>query len=195
MVSTKNIFTNVLEISKSICNLKLRDGDIAVDCTMGNGNDTAFLCRLVGEKGKVYAFDIQDGALINTRDKLQDLDFLERAELILDGHQYIDKYIKENVRLIIFNLGYLPRGNHEITTKRETTIEAVQKCLTILEPNGIILLIVYPGHENGKTEKDALESFTSSLNQKEYNVANIHFANQVNNPPELICIEKICKEV
>src|SRR5680860_1447257 len=132
----KNIFINVVEISKRICKLKLNNGDIAVDCTMGNGNDTAFLCQLVGDNGKVYAFDIQEGAVINTRKKLQALDFFERAE--------------------------------------------------------IILLIIYTGHENGKMEKAALESFTSKLSQKEYNVANICFANQINNPPELICIEKVC---
>lgn len=159
---------------------------------MGNGNDTAFLCSLVGEKGIVYAFDIQEDAVINTRKKLQELDFLERTEIIHDGHQNIDNYIKEDVKLVIFNLGYLPKGNHEITTKKETTIEAVQKCLGILEPNGIILLVIYPGHENGKAEKEALESFTSKLNQKTYNVAHICFTNQVNNPPELICIEKVC---
>ena len=77
---------------------------------MGNGHDTAFLCQLVGEKGKIYAFDIQEGATRNTKKKLQELNLLERAELILDGHQNIDKYITEKVRLVIFNLGYLPGG-------------------------------------------------------------------------------------
>ena len=188
----KNMFINAVEISKGICKSKLSNGDIAVDCTMGNGNDTAFLCNLVGEKGKVYAFDIQEEAVINTNKRLQDLNLLERAELILDGHQDIDRYIKEKVKLVIFNLGYLPKGNHEITTKQETTLEAVRKCLGILQTNGIILLIEYPGHENGKIEKQALESFTSTLNQKEYNVAKLCFVNQINNPPELLCIEKVC---
>lgn len=188
----KNIFTNAVEISKKICELKLNDGDKAVDCTMGNGNDTAFLCRLVGVNGKVYAFDIQEEALINTSKKLQSLNFLERVELIFDGHQNIDKYVQEYVKLAIFNLGYLPKGNHEITTRKETTIQAVQKCLKLLEPNGIILLIIYPGHENGRIEKEALDSFTSQINQKEYNVANLLLTNQINNPPELICIEKVC---
>jgi 16S rRNA C1402 N4-methylase RsmH len=187
----KNIFKNVIEISKRICKLKLQNGDIAVDCTMGNGNDTAFLCQLVGDKGKVYAFDIQEAALVNTRKKLQSLNFLDRANLILDGHQNIDKYVTGNVRLVIFNLGYLPKGNHEITTTKESTLEAVQKCLELLEPNGIILIIVYPGHENGRIEKEALDSFTAKLNQKEFNVAKLCFVNQINNPPELICIEKI----
>nr|WP_242833524.1 class I SAM-dependent methyltransferase [Desulfosporosinus youngiae] len=188
----KNIFINAVEISKGICKSKLNHGDTAVDCTMGNGNDTAFLCDLVGDNGRVYAFDIQDDAIRNTRKRLQELKFHERAQLILDGHENIDKYIKENVRLIIFNLGYLPKGDHNITTKKETTIKAVEKCLGILEHNGIILLIIYPGHENGRLEKEVLETFTSTLSQKEYNVVRISFANQVNNPPELICIEKVC---
>ncbi|MCO5388470.1 class I SAM-dependent methyltransferase [Desulfosporosinus sp.] len=189
----KNIFKNAIEIANGICKSKLGNGDIAVDCTMGNGNDTAFLCSLVGEKGKVYAFDIQEEAVISTGKRLQELKLLERAEIILDGHENIDKYVKEDVQLVIFNLGYLPKGNHDITTKKETTIEAVQKCLGLLKPNGIILLIVYSGHENGKMEKRALDSFTLTLNQKEYNAAKICFTNQINNPPELICIEKVFK--
>jgi len=188
----KNSFINAVEISKGICHSKLSIGDTAVDCTMGNGNDTAFLCSLVGEKGKVYGFDIQEEAILNTRKRLEELNVLERSVLILDGHETIDKYIKETVKVVIFNLGYLPKGNHKITTKKETTLEAVQKCLGLLEPNGIILLIIYPGHENGKLEKEALESFASTLNQKDYNVVKISFQNQINYPPELICIEKVC---
>jgi len=188
----KNSFINAVEISKGICHSKLSIGDTAVDCTMGNGNDTAFLCSLVGEKGKVYGFDIQEEAILNTRKRLEELNVLERSVLILDGHETIDKYIKETVKVVIFNLGYLPKGNHKITTKKETTLEAVQKCLDLLEPNGIILLIIYPGHENGKLEKEALESFASTLNQKDYNVVKISFQNQINYPPELICIEKVC---
>lgn len=186
-----NMFINAVEISKKICEEKLKDGDIAVDCTMGNGNDTAFLCSFVGENGKVYAFDIQESAFINTREKLSELNLIERTELILDGHQNIDRYVKGNVKLVIFNLGYLPKGNHEITTQKETTLAAVKKCLNLLKPNGIILLVIYYGHKNGKEEKAALESFTSDLNQKEYNVVRLSFTNQINNPPELICIEKV----
>jgi len=191
-VNTQNTFNNAIEISKTICKLKLTNGDTAVDCTMGNGNDTAFLCSLVGYKGKVYAFDIQEAAVIKTRKKLQELNFLERTEIILDDHQNIDKYIQGYVKLVIFNLGYLPRGDHGITTTKETTIAAVQKCLEILEPNGIILLVTYAGHENGKLEKKALDSYTSKLSQKDYNVANICLTNQINNPAELICIERVC---
>ena len=50
----------------------LSEGDVAVDFTMGNGNDTLFLSRTVGESGRVYAFDIQEEALISTSKFLED---------------------------------------------------------------------------------------------------------------------------
>ena len=34
-------------------------GDICIDATMGNGNDTALLSQLAGKRGRVLAFDIQ----------------------------------------------------------------------------------------------------------------------------------------
>ena len=45
-------------------------GDICIDATMGNGNDTALLSRLAGEKGHVIAFDIQKQALEHTGERL-----------------------------------------------------------------------------------------------------------------------------
>lgn len=186
----ENIFNNVVKVSKTICRAKIEKDDLVVDATMGNGNDTAFLCDLVGEKGRVYAFDIQEQALTNTRERLKDLGFEERAELIHDGHENIDKYIREKVSLVIYNLGYLPSADHGLTTTSETTIRSVEKTLDILKQNGLVLLVVYPGHESGLQEKIDLETFTGNLKQKQFNVFNVKFTNQVNNPPELICIEK-----
>lgn len=187
----ENLLTKAVKISKRICEMKLEEGDVAVDCTMGNGRDTEFLCDLVGYRGKVYAFDIQESAVENTRERLKKRGFQERAELILDGHQNLDKHIKEKVNLFIFNLGYLPKGNHDITTQKGTTLEAVKKSMELLEDDGIVLLVVYPGHQSGKEEKDMLEEFTSNLNQKEFTVAKYNYLNQIHNPPELICIEKV----
>ena len=42
--------------------------DVVVDATMGNGHDTAFLAQLAGQ---VYAFDIQEQALVNTQERLE----------------------------------------------------------------------------------------------------------------------------
>ncbi|KYH28138.1 16S rRNA m(4)C1402 methyltransferase [Clostridium thermopalmarium DSM 5974] len=183
-------FTNSMNLAKNIAIRKLDKGDIAVDATMGNGNDTVFLANLVGEEGKVYSFDIQEVALENTQRKLIENNIFNRVQLIHDGHENIDKYVKENVNLIMFNLGYLPKASHEITTKGETTIIALEKSLKILNKGGVILIVIYYGHENGKVEKEMVEEFTSKLNQKEYNVVRLQFINQINNPPMLIAVEK-----
>lgn len=42
-------------------------GDLCIDATMGNGNDTLLLSTLCGEKGRVLAFDIQEQALKSTK--------------------------------------------------------------------------------------------------------------------------------
>ena len=128
MLSSDN-FNNVVTISKDICKKVIKAADIVCDCTAGNGNDTAFLASLVGANGKVYAFDVQEEAIENTRKKLQENDLIEKTILINDGHEKIDEYIKEKVKLFIFNLGYLPKLSHEITTKADTTLKAVKKCM------------------------------------------------------------------
>ena len=186
----KNFLTNSMNLAKEIAIKKLQEGDIAVDATMGNGNDTVFLANLVGESGKVYSFDVQSTAIENTKKRISDNKINTEIELIHDGHENLDKYIKEKVKLVMFNLGYLPSAEHNITTKAETTIVAIKKSLDMLEKNGVILLVIYHGHENGKLEKVAIEEFTSSLNQKEYNVMKLGFINQINNPPILVAIEK-----
>ena len=84
----------------------------------------------------------------------------------------------------------MPNACRSITTKGETTILAIKKALELLKENGVIILVIYYGHEEGKAERKMLYEFTSCLNQKEYNVVNLRFTNQINNPPELICIEK-----
>lgn len=186
----KDFLTNSMDLAKKIALLKLKKGDIAVDATMGNGNDTVFLANIVGDTGKVYAFDIQKEAIENTKKRLIDNKDSDKIILIHDGHENMDKYVKDKVKLVMFNLGYLPKSSHKITTKAETTLIAVEKSLKLLDENGVVLIVIYYGHENGKIEREALEKFTSSLNQKEYNVVKLEFINQINYPPILIAIEK-----
>ena len=54
-------------------------GARAVDATMGNGHDTLWLCRQVGETGHVYAFDVQPEAVERTRALLDGEGVAERA--------------------------------------------------------------------------------------------------------------------
>ena len=131
----------------------ISEEDVCVDMTAGNGNDTLFLCR---HAGKVYAFDISEEAIRNTAERTKDFDNLV---LIHDSHVNIDKYIKEKVRLFIFNLGYLPKGNTYSVTRAEDTLIAFKKAYGMLEEGGYIVITFYLGHKGGKDEYYLLKRY------------------------------------
>lgn len=185
------LLKNSLSISHEMVSKVVQPGDIVVDATMGNGNDTLFLSRLVGDCGKVYAFDVQQLALDNTRKRLTDAGLQERAELILDGHQNIGKYAPQGIKAVMFNLGYLPKGDHNIGTKAETTIAAIESSLMLLCKEGIVMLVIYYGGDSGFDEKDAVMEYFKTLDCKKYAVLVHDFVNQVNCPPIAVCIEKM----
>jgi len=187
------IIKNSLYQSHEIIKRVVKEGDIVVDATAGNGNDTAFLASLVGERGKVYAFDIQEKAIRNTENKLREKGILQRVELILDGHQNMDLYVKQEVKAVMFNLGYLPGGDHTIGTKGETTSVAIDKALDLLAIHGIITIVVYYGGDSGFDEKDYIMKYIEDIDPKKYTVMKTEFVNQINCPPILICIEKLSK--
>ncbi len=180
-----------VEFSHFLVSNTLQNGDIAVDATAGNGNDTLKLARLVGKTGSVYAFDIQQGALDNTARLLVDNEMRSRVELIRDGHEKMDQYVESGVGAVMFNLGYLPGGDHGLITSPGTTVAAVYKALDILRRGGVITIVCYTGHEGGGEERDALLGELAHLSQSEYQVVHYAFVNQINNPPELFAVEKL----
>lgn len=184
------ILTKATDLSKTILSQAIKEGDITVDATAGNGNDTLFLAQSVGRVGKVFAFDIQQTALEETKKKLEKHQVLHQVQLILSGHEYMDEYIKEKVSVVMFNLGYLPKADHNIVTKPETTIIALEKSIALLKPNGILSLAVYHGHKEGEEEKERILSYVRGLEQRLCNVLYMDFINQINKPPLLIMIEK-----
>ena len=160
--------------------------DVVVDATMGNGHDTLFLAKLAKQ---VYAFDIQEQALKQTSQRLQEAG-LTNVELILQGHETVDQFVTE-AKAGIFNLGYLPSADKSIITMPQTTIEALEKLCQILVKGGRIAIMIYYGHEGGEVEKDAVLDFVSQLPQQEFTVALYKTINQINNPPFLVMIEKL----
>ncbi|NLY43982.1 MAG: methyltransferase domain-containing protein [Clostridiaceae bacterium] len=182
---------NSLGISHEIVEKIVKEGDIVVDATAGNGHDTLFLAKLVGDSGHVYSFDIQDAALEATYSRLCAHNLQHRVTLIKDGHQEMDKYVPRGVKAVMFNLGYLPGGDHSICTKPDTTIEAIKKSLELLITNGIVMIVIYYGGDSGFEEKDAVMSFLKNLDYKKYSVLMHDFINQINCPPIAVCIEKL----
>ncbi|MBS7578110.1 MULTISPECIES: class I SAM-dependent methyltransferase [unclassified Enterococcus] len=163
----------------------IKAGDSVIDATMGNGNDTCFLAKL---GAAVTAFDIQEVALIKTKQRLEEANL--SANLILDGHQNIYKYIQRPIKAAIFNLGYLPSSDKSIITLAETTISALKQCLSLLEVNGRIAIMIYYGHAGGQSEKNAVIEFVSQLPQENYQVYQYTALNQINQPPFLVILEK-----
>ena len=180
----------VTEVNKIYLENIINKDDVVIDATMGNGYDTVYLGNLVGDSGKVYAFDVQEEAIKSTIKKVERDDMTSRVELILDGHENMDKYVEGEVSCVLFNLGYLPRADHNIITKPETTIKAIKHSLNLLKPHGVISIAIYTGHEGGMEEKNSVYEFVKNLDQNEFNVLESGFINQINNPPQLVLIEK-----
>ncbi len=185
------VLRNSLGQSHDLIKSVVKEGDHVIDATAGNGHDTAFLAELTGDAGKVYAFDIQQSALEKTRKRLEQLKLLHRVELINDGHQNIDRYVKAGVKAVMFNLGYLPGGDHSIGTKAPSTIEAVNKAMNLIPKGGVVAIVVYYGGDSGFEEKDLVMEFIKGIDCRKFAVMKTEFVNQINCPPILICIEKI----
>lgn len=181
----------VLNYAQFLLKDAVEAGDIAVDATAGNGYDTATLAELVGENGHVYAFDVQQQAVDSTTARIADLGFSERCDVILDGHEHVANYVTAPIKAAIFNLGYLPGADHSIVTKPSTTVTAIEAILKQLVVGGIIILVIYHGHEGGKEERDGVIEYTKTLPQKNINVLRYEFINQKNDPPFMIALEKI----
>ena len=154
------------ELHKRFILEHLSEGEVAVDFTMGNGNDTLFLSRTVGESGRVYAFDIQEAAINSTRARLESEGAPENYTLICASHHRVREFVSEPIKAGMFNLGYLPgSGAKEITTMRETTMAAVMAAIDLLLPDGVLIVAIYPGHKEGELEGEMLREYFKTLSR------------------------------
>lgn len=219
----------------------IKPGDLVVDATMGNGGDTLFLANLVHaaivtdstpankESASVIAFDVQELALTNTRDKLakhgftsetivapddseqkrdevNKLNMSEKAEivnqstnnesitatLILDSHANMLNYVEEeSAQAVVFNLGYLPGGDHSKATHAESTIPAIEAALNAIKRGGVISICIYSGGDSGFEEKNQVLEYLKTLDQRKYLVVKNEFYNKPNNPPIPVFIVKL----
>lgn len=184
------LFKNTVEITDYYINL-FKDKIInAVDMTIGHGNDIYKIARTVDSESEILGFDISEIAVENTKKLLNE--FKEyNIKVIKDSHENIIQYTNKKLDLIIYNLGYLPKGNKNITTDYKTVITSLKYVLNALNISGIIIMTFYPGHINGKLESIEIEKFLSKINQKNYNILKYDFINQINNPPYVVVIERL----
>ena len=169
---------------------QIGNGAVCIDATAGRGYDTAFLCELVGERGRVIAFDIQQEAIDSTRKLLHERGL--SAELVLSSHANMAEYAEpESVDCIVFNLGYLPKGDHSVYTHFESTRKAIESGLELLKPGGLMCVSVYYGGDSGYEEKDALLPWLKELDDSKYQVLATFFHNWKKDPPIPIIIYKL----
>ena len=162
----------------------VKPGDLCIDATAGRGHDTAFLCSLVGQAGRVHAFDIQPEAVESTRALLAQQGYQSIAQVHLDSHANMAAYTAPGtVSCIVFNFGWLPGGDHTINTRPESSIAAIQAGLELLRPGGVMSLCIYYGRDTGFAERDALLEFLQTVDYRTYSVLCCQFLNRPNCPP------------
>lgn len=166
-----------------------------IDATCGRGHDTLQLARMLGPSGKVFGFDIQREATKSTKALLIEAlnysfaDNLGTSKsgpiihLLNRNHSEISTCIGDTrVKLVCFNLGYLPQGDKGIVTETESTLKAVQSTLDILQPGGLITIISYVGHQGGFEESESVRTLTKSLAPDKWVVLDLHVTNRVHAP-------------
>lgn len=182
---------SALDIIKRVITETVKEGDICIDATAGRGNDTLLLCNLVGESGHVTAFDIQQDAVDSTKQLLEENGVSHRADVLLKSHSEMDTLFEENtVSCITFNFGWLPKGDHTVFTKKETSIEAIEKGLRLLKSGGVMTLIIYYGRDTGFEERDAILEYLPTIDSSKYTVVEMPFVNRPNCPPIPVVIIK-----
>lgn len=163
-----------------------------IDGTLGNGHDTEFILNQPTFEGQIFAFDIQNIAIQNSTHTLKTHPKFELAHLIQASHSNLNQFfVLDDLHAAIYNLGYLPGGDHNIATTYETTIPSLYQAREKLVKHGKILIVVYSGHDEGYVEKEALFKELTLWPQNEFQVLVYQFINQKNNPPLLIVVERI----
>ena len=185
-----NLITRTTELAMSVTLTYIKPGDTVVDATCGTGQDTVVLARAVGSEGSVYAFDIQKSAHLLTEARLKSHG-IANVHLVKQSFVSMSEHIPEkSAAAVVFNLGWLPGGDHTVTTFWETTRAAVSKALNLLLPGGVLVLCAYPGHPEGDRERHELTGFFATLSNKTYNVLHQRFLNAGPGAPECFVVQK-----
>ena len=182
---------NALGVTQRFWRQHLGPGMRVADATAGNGHDTRLLRELVGESGEVFAMDLQQSAVEATRARLREAGVDQNDRVVQDSHAHLSRYLPPAwADGVVFNLGWLPGGDHDVFTREESTLPALDQALDILRPGGILTVCVYYGRNNGYGERDAVLSWARSLDHRQYTALIVDFANRKNDPPIPVWIVK-----
>jgi hypothetical protein len=184
------LFQSHLDLAHHYWKQLLQNGGWAIDATCGGGHDTLLLAGLLLNKANsgVIAIDIQEEAISRTRELLPPT-HLTNVHLFQQSHaDFPSLATTVPIKLIVYNLGYLPRGNKQLTTQTSITLQSVQNALPLLTPGGAISITCYPGHPEGAIEEKALLEMATQLPPTHWNVCHHTFPNR-NAAPSLLLIQ------
>lgn len=180
----------MVEYAHQMIQACVKDGDYAVDATVGNGWDTLKLCELVGEHGKVYGFDIQKEAIEHTKARIKEAGYEGRSELFCCSHAEAGNMITRPIKAFMMNLGYLPGGDKTIVTCEDSTVRAIRVLSDLLISGGVGTILIYYGHEGGSEEKTAVENLLADMPANWGQITRMEVVNRKNSPPILYILEK-----
>jgi tRNA1(Val) A37 N6-methylase TrmN6 len=141
----------------------IRPGDTVIDATAGHGHDTLFLAGRVGDSGRVLAFDVQESAIQSARTKVETAGLAARVNFYQMSHARMAEYAQaDSVRVVMFNLGYLPGADHDLSTMAAETLSALAVAAALLQSGGLLSVVCYPGHSQGATEATEAEIWLSA---------------------------------
>lgn len=167
-----------LKVAHLLWKEHLKAGDTVLDATFGNGHDTAFVAPLVLPGGRVIALDLQKEAIEKGKKES-----LEGVECILESHAtYPNKLNDASLDLAIYNLGYLPGGDKNFITEKETTLESLYLVLKKLKLGGVLTVTTYSGHAGGDVEETAVETFLTRLERKQFGLVSFSWPNRPKSP-------------
>ncbi len=185
-----NLITGTTALAMTVTLSYIDEGDTVVDATCGAGQDTVALADAVGGDGCVYAFDIQEKAVRRTEERLSGCG-ISNAQVIKKSFVSMGEFVPDgSASAVVFNLGYLPGGDHSITTTADETLEGLECALRAIRPGGVVTVVMYDGHEEGKTEKQRVMEWAAALDPKQYHAAYVNMLNQQNHPPEILWVTK-----
>lgn len=184
-------FRNAVTVSHMLLDPYVRRAGVIVDMTCGNGYDTVFLAKLMPADAVLYAFDIQSCAVERTKQRLMEEQLTDRDVRCQCGsHDELLETVADGIDVMVFNLGYLPSGDHRIHTDYEITLRALKIGLNKIAINGLIIIAAYPGTEAGAQEERALQSFLKDVPQGAFHVSSWKPVNEVHCPPLLYVVQK-----
>ncbi|MBI3901130.1 MAG: class I SAM-dependent methyltransferase [Chlamydiia bacterium] len=169
----------------------LTPNDVVIDATCGNGHDTLYLAKLFLKK--LYAIDIQKNAIEKTQLLLNThLSKEEKAsvELIQMSHEDLDQICLNGfLKLIVYNLGYLPGSDKIVKTNKTSTLTSLQKGISLLETGGALSITCYPNHAEGEEEEIAILEWAKDLPSSCWEVRHHRWINRPSRSPSVLWIQ------